>query len=288
MNAQAHSEQSSAHAGSYITFRVGNARFALEVEFVRYITAANSLKTRETPDDQKNTHTLFDFNNEAVALYRFSDIIGTHSQAKNIAELIGLLTQRKQDHINWIQALEHSLQTGEAFTKATDPHKCAFGLWYDNYTTDDEELAAIMSRFDAPHKRIHALAEELLAIAAKPQGINEALAILEAEKKSTLSELLKLFALATARLEDILKPVVIIIALGKSHYAIELDNIEDIQSFTEKDWLPDIQQQSAQLNCCDGFFQTNDNTLFLKINPHKTRDVIEYKWNEPSPIAMQA
>lgn len=288
MKAQAQAKQSSTHAGSYITFQTGNARFALEVEFVRYITAANSLKKRETPDEQQNTHTLFDFNDQAVALYRFSDIIGTHSQAKSIAELIELLTQRKQDHINWMQALEHSLQTGTVFTKATDPHKCAFGLWYDTYKTDDEELAAIMSRFDAPHKRIHALAEKLLTIAAKPQGIKEALAILEAEKRSTLSELLKLFALAAARLEDILKPVVIIIAMDQSHYAIELDSIEDIRSFTEEDWLPDIQQQSAQLNCCDGFFQTADNKLFLKINPHKTRDVIEYKWNDPKPAAMPA
>ena len=278
MSAQVQTEQPNAHSGSYITFRLGNARFALQVDYVRYITAANTLKKRETPDEQQNNHTLFDFNGEAVALYHFSDIIGSHSQAKSVEELITLLNQRKQDHITWIQALKHSLETGETFKKATDPHQCAFGQWYDNYTADDDELADILARFDAPHKRIHALAEKLLNMAKTSEGTQEALTILEDEKRSTLNELLKIFGLAASRLEDILKPVVIIIALDESHYAIELDHIEDIQSFTEDNWLPDLPQHRSELHCCDGFFQTQDSKLFLRLNPQKTRAVIEAKW----------
>ena len=288
MSAQVHAEQPNSHSGSYITFRLGNARFALQVDCVRYITAANTLKKRETPDEQKNSHTLFDFNGEAVALYHFGDVIGAHSQAKSVEELITLLDQRKQDHINWIKALKNSLQTGEPFKKATDPHQCAFGQWYDNYTPDDDELADILARFDAPHKRIHALAEKLLNMAKTPEGAQAALGVLEDEERSTLNELLEIFGLAASRLEDILKPVVIIIALDKTHYAIELDHIEDIQSFTEDNWLPDIPQHPSQLHCCDGFFQTPDNKLFLRLNPTKTRAVIEAKWNQHEQSSANA
>lgn len=282
------SVRDAANSTSYLTFKSGSASFALNVNSVRYITSAAAIKTREAPDDKKRMHQIFDFDGQATELYHFCDIIGSSSQQQEVTDLLALLSLRKQDHIAWINALEHSLQTGEPFTKATDPHKCAFGLWYDHYIPLDAELAAIMVRFNAPHQRIHSLAEQLLTMAKAPERVAEALAILQSEKLSTFKELLTIFEMATSRLQDMLKPVIIILASEYSNFAIELDNIGDIRPFSESDWLPDIKNHNENLSCYDGFFQTGDHQLFLKINPQKIRHVIEYKWRESTLAERKA
>ena len=47
------------------------------------------------------------------------------------------------------------------FTLARDPHQCAFGKWFDNFKTDNIAVSEVLKKFDAPHKRIHALADEI-------------------------------------------------------------------------------------------------------------------------------
>lgn len=262
---------------SFITFGAGQALFALPVNAIKYITSANAIKTHDAPDSQKRMQKVFDFDGQPIELHNFSQIIGSHSQAIDIAELISLLDQREQDHISWIKALEHSIVTGEEFTKATDPHQCAFGLWYDQYTPDDNELADIMTRFDAPHKRIHSLAEKLLNLAKLQDGVKKAMSILNDEKTSTLKELIRIFDMARSRLEDLLKPVILIIQKDNLDFAIELDNIGGIKDFSSTDWLPAIQEHSHTLSCNDGFYQADDNELYLKLCPKKMLHVIQKK-----------
>ena len=262
---------------SFITFKAGQALFALAVDRIQYITSANSITVHEAPNQQNQMQNVFDFAGKPTLLYSFSKIIGGQSQSEIVADLNALLAQREQDHIGWINALEHSILTGEPFTKATDPHKCAFGLWYDNYKPDDDELASIMARFDAPHKRIHSLAEKLLALAKNETGVKEAIALLQQERISTLKELMHIFNLARSRLDDILKPVVIIIDCGNESFAIKLDNIGDIKEFDSSHWLPQDSQYEQALSCHEGFYQTQNNELYLKLCPKKMKEEIKQK-----------
>jgi chemotaxis signal transduction protein len=255
-------------AGSYLTFRVGNAAFALTVGCVSYITSRDAIVTRTVPDTDHSSRTVFEHDGQPVPLSRFSDLINTHSRTDESAELIKLMDVHKQDHINWIDSLEHTLRNGDPFTKATDPHKCAFGLWYDNYHTEDIDLQKILARFEAPHKHIHSLAESLIKPATDDRKVEEALAILEQERFSTLQELLELFAQARFRLEDMIKPVVIILENQHSTFAIELDSIDGMLEFSKKDWLADVHknQEDAPL-CYDGYFQNDKEELFLRLDP---------------------
>lgn len=270
-----------AQKSSFITFCVGHTRFALPVNAITYITSASAIETHNAPNQQKQMQAVFDFDGQPIELYRFNQIIGSSSQAMIVSELIQLLNDRQQDHIYWVDALEHSIVTGEPFAKATDPHKCAFGMWYDNYTPDDSELAEIMKRFDAPHKRIHSLAEKLLNLAKTQKGTHEAINILNDEKTSTLKELLRIFSLARSRLEDLLKPVIIIIQSQNHHFAIELDNIGGIKDFSTESWLPAVEEYGNALSCNDGFYQ-EANELYLKLCPIKIMNIINKKKNSKS------
>jgi chemotaxis signal transduction protein len=258
--------------GSYITFRAGTTAYALPTSQVRYIAARDTLSIRETPSQQGKNSQLFDYQGITVPLYRFSDLSGSHSQVDESNELVSLLAARRQDHIDWIDALEHSLKTGEPFTKATDPHLCAFGLWYDQYHPEDEELQTIMAAFDTPHKRIHSLGIELTKMSQNGEQ-KEALSILRKERSSTLKELLHHFETATIRLEDMVKPVVLVLDSGEKIFAVEVEIISDIKHFEDDHWLPD--QGSNNATYYDGYFQGDNDNFFLNIVPRRLLEFAE-------------
>lgn len=268
MQTAIHSEHQTreSRAGSYMTFSAGSAHFSLLVGHIRYIASRDSIRVRVTPNQSGPSHQVFEFEGQPIVLYKFNKLVGASSLVDESAELIELLRQRKQDHIDWIEALENSIRTAEEFKKATDPHKCAFGMWYDRYVPADEELKAIMVQFNEPHCRIHSLAETLLKI-AQSGHVDRAIALLNEERYSTLKQLLSLFGQAEARLQDMVKPVVMIVDLGHWQYALELDNIEDIHEFNDQHWLQDSPHNLEHKHCYDGFFQKENGKLFIKLDP---------------------
>ncbi len=254
-------------AGSYICFSAGNAHYALPVSHVRYITALDAISTRSAPNRNDIPRAVFDFSGETVVLYRFCEIIGTKSPADESKELIELLKARRQDHVNWVIALERSIRHNTPFAGATDPHKCAFGIWYDEYHAKDEELRWILTRFNEPHKHIHSLADTLLTLAKDPSKVDEALHILNEEKEKTLVELLDVFSEAEERLGKLARPVVLVIEGNSKVFALEVDGIRDIVDFDESNWLPHNNIEHHADICYDGFFQGLEGELFLNISP---------------------
>lgn len=263
-------------SGSYITFTSGAATFALPVIYVRYITAKNDIKIRPAPAAKGRSKMLFDFESKPTVLYRFCEIINETSKVDESLELIKLLASRKQDHIDWMQSLEQSIETGQPFTKATDPHKCAFGLWYDKYSPDDPELKEIMKAFDRPHKHIHALAEKLIDKATTKAGKTHAKQQLALEKSTTLKSLLTLFDRAERRLEDMIKPVVIVVGFEGENFGLEVEHISDIVDFTDKHWLED-QLPKLDTPFHDGFFQSSKGELYFNIIPKRLKQCAENK-----------
>ncbi|SMF52140.1 Chemoreceptor zinc-binding domain-containing protein [Alteromonadaceae bacterium Bs31] len=272
---QAENQLDEYRAGSYISFSAGSASYVLPVSYVRYITALDTLNTRSAPHRNGPPQTVFDYSDETLVLYRLCDAIGVGSLADESRELKDLLQARRQDHIDWMEALDHSIRYSVPFTKATDPHKCAFGRWYDKYQAHDEELREIMAKFDAPHKRIHSLAEQLLTMVQDSAKLDQAIAILNKEKTHTLKELLNLFSLAQARLEDLVRPVVLVIEEGRKKFALQVDCIGDIAQFDSKDWLAGQAVESHGNLIYDGFFQQQEGKLFLNIVPGMLLGMIE-------------
>jgi len=253
---------------AFLAFRAGHADFVLPVDRIRYITSLGAISTRSSPDTAGNIHKIFEFEGKIVPLHHFGDLIERRSQTAECAELQVLLAARKQDHIDWIDALEESITTGSKFMKATDPHKCAFGKWYDQYRPTDEILADIMKRFDTPHKRIHSLAENLLSMATDAEGIDKASGLLQAEKHSTLNELLSLFDQASERLKDMLRPVVVILEADAKTFAIELDSIDGMLEFSKADWLADSESDIAG-DYFDGYFTKDESDVYLNLIPER-------------------
>ena len=107
-------------------------------------------------------------------------------------ELIKMLKQREQDHRNWINELEASVREQRPFKLATDPHKCKFGLWYDKFKSEDFDVIGLLSRFDEPHKKIHAVAVQVEAH-QKTKDFESAYQLINRTKSTILQMLIDLF-----------------------------------------------------------------------------------------------
>lgn len=75
-----------------------------------------------------------------------------------------MLDQRKRDHVNWVDELKRCMREGETFTLATDPHKCAFGKWYDSYEPESYAVDFQLKKINDPHRKLHESATQVFAL----------------------------------------------------------------------------------------------------------------------------
>lgn len=219
------------------TFWIGDELFAIDIANILSITQdLDSLL--KTPVKSKGLTGIINYLGDPVAVYNFAEMLNIPSTRELKTELVDLLNAREKDHVDWVDALEHSLKEGVPFEKARDPLMCAFGKWYDKFETRDEALTDIMTRFDDPHKKIHALADELLGL--KEQGkLDIALEKLQLARITTLNYLKKHFTHARDQVEDSLHTVVINITNdgSKPVVALLIDEIHEVMNFTHADLI---------------------------------------------------
>jgi len=219
------------------TFWIGDELFAIDIANILSITQdLDSLL--KTPVKSKGLTGIINYLGNPVAVYNFAEMLSIPSTRKIKSDLVELLDAREKDHVDWIDALEHSLKDGVPFEKARDPHQCAFGKWYDKFETRDDALTEIMTRFDKPHKLIHALADELIALKENDK-LDIALDKLHTARITTLNYLKKHFTHARDQIEDSLHTVVINVTNdgSKPVVALQIDEIHEVMIFNQDDLI---------------------------------------------------
>ncbi len=244
-----------------ITFYVGDTQYATPVSEVRYIEQ-DKRKTTRIEINAKLGAEVTTYQGKPVPIYDFAQLMGCEAEYLKNLELLQILSSREKDHINWMADLENSLVTDEPFNKARDPNQCEFGKWYKTFQPEDELLADIMKDFDEPHKRIHGLADELLAL--KDAGeLDKALSKLEFEKNRTMAKLLGLFKASKERLENITRPILLYINTGKKMIAVRLNAISDIVTYYRNDFTTqldvDDNKEIQELSFVTGYLENKDN-----------------------------
>lgn len=142
-------------------------------------------------------------------------------------ELLQLLTDREQDHHAWLGALERAVRERTAFTLTTDPHKCRFGLWYDQFRTDNIVLSAELVRFATPHAAIHAVGTEALALVESGRH-DEAVALVEQARTGVLAELVVRFARAKEAIRSEHREIGVVVSVGAGSVVLAVDRAEAV------------------------------------------------------------
>jgi len=142
-----------------ILFRLNGGLYCADSRYVS--TIMELLKYTPVPDAPPYISGIFPLRGSSVTLFNLRAALKLQSLQEEFEDFTAMLDARKQDHINWVSALERSIETGEPFSMATDPHKCKLGKWYDGFKTDSMELSSHLARMEDPHRRLHETAQRV-------------------------------------------------------------------------------------------------------------------------------
>lgn len=154
--------------------------------------------------------------------------LGIESSASEGRTLMDTIRAREEDHRRWVSELDASVRERREFKLATDPHKCAFGRWYDTYRTSSISLAAVLKKLADPHGAIHAAGAEVVQHMAH-QRWDEAAKLVDRVRSFDLPHMLKLFADLRTAIQDSHRETAVVLEGGGTVYAVSVDAVESVE-----------------------------------------------------------
>lgn len=212
----------------YLSFRHRKQHFAVPIDSVRFIAAENALTPTQVATGNSRQFDMVEYDGRACMILSLARLLQQPSERTQSRELLTLLDNREQDHLNWLNALRDALLHNTAFGGERNPQLCAFGRWIKDFRTDDVQLEALLERFHAPHHRLHALATELLDLNAAGQH-DKAMSILHEHENSTLVRLRSLFQDARTMISGRVRPTVIMLQITPQQVlGLKVDDVGEV------------------------------------------------------------
>lgn len=214
------------------TFWLADTAYAVSIQHIHSVVR-DEQDIRPVPAKTRGLVGTVWYQGSPVPVFDFAQRLGIESGRQTKQNLIEELHLRESEHMQWLQALDASVRTGAAFTEARDPSRSRFGRWYAAFQTRDSKLREILNDFAEPHRRVHALADELLAMRAAGQT-EDAIARLQTERMTTLRRMRTLFADAREYLRELSRTVLLFVGDvdGAPRVGLRIDEIDDVVSFS--------------------------------------------------------
>jgi purine-binding chemotaxis protein CheW len=210
----------------WVLARVGDGLFALTTTEVREMVSTP--RVTAVPEAPPHVRGIINLRGTVMPLVDLRRRFGKHSRLEEAEALVDLLKQREQDHRNWVDALEKSVEEKTRFALTTDPHVCKFGVWYDTFTTEDLILSTAMRRFDEPHKRIHAVGAEVITLCERGdyESARERVAV---ARRGLLNRLIDTFAETYVLLRDQSREITVVLNDGRRTFGVAVDSIQSVE-----------------------------------------------------------
>lgn len=255
----------------FVTFILSCDLYAVEATYVREITQYDKLT--ESIDERDYVKGVINLRGNVIPVIDLRVKLGMPTYDEQADELIETLHLREEDHVNWLHELEACVKEEREFALQTDPHKCAFGKWYDKFECKDETLMNYMRRFDAPHKTIHGVAAKVLQ-AAHLEGKEKALEIIEATRDNELTLMIRHFRNARETVTSGRKMVLLVVEVEGKKTGLMVDSMNAVIEFSQDKIgpVPSITESSTAAESLLGIakHQTGDEEdLFKIIDPFK-------------------
>lgn len=155
-------------------------------------------------------------------------LFGQTSLLAETRQTIQMFQDRETDHRNWMQELEKSVAEKRDFKGQLDPHRCAFGIWYDRFTTDNAFLNRVLKQFDEPHRKIHAIGHQVNQLIAAG-SYSQADAVIAGTRSTHLNRLFELFEEARQTIIDSQREVMIVLEINGKSASFTVDSAESVE-----------------------------------------------------------
>lgn len=153
----------------WVIFRLQKQRFAFNSKYVESINLIEQ-EIVPIPNSKNWVKGLMKYRDNVIKVIDLREKLGIISAMDEKNQFEEMMNQRKEDHIKWVDILEDSIKQKKKFPLTTDPHKCAFGRWYDSYQSDNYRVNHELSKINDPHVKLHETAIIAENLANQYQG----------------------------------------------------------------------------------------------------------------------
>jgi purine-binding chemotaxis protein CheW len=197
--------------------------------------------------------------------------LGYVSLLEEVEEFCQTLEKREQEHKNWLSELEACIEEKREFKLATDPHKCAFGRWYDTYDAEDLSFSMLLKKFKEPHEKIHKIAD--IAMEKHHAGDDEgALEVINNTRNTDLAKMLFLFESIRKAIRESVREIIIVLEYNNIQVAVTVDKLESVEPLNPENidsasikHLPSSMPASQSLIVATGKRNSGQMTLILDV-----------------------
>jgi len=259
----------------WLVFKLKDRLFAVNSEHTSSIIQMPE-RVEAMPGAAKKVRGIINLRGSIIPLLDLRVIFDMPSMEQEYIEFRDMLEARKQDHLNWVKELKRCVETGDEFKLATDPHKCAFGRWYDSFETEYQTLRHHLNKINEPHKRLHRAAEEVFSCNQKHELCEreECLKVtLQRVEEEYVPKIVHLLDEAKELFRQQFHPMVVILNNGEELVGIIVDeviaveNLEkiadkgDFSKFNDSQYMEGVSQRPGSngliLMLSNKYFQVN-------------------------------
>lgn len=177
----------------FVIFKINGGLYCVNSKYIETLSRLPKFET--LPEMPPAITGIFPYRDTFITMFDMRTAFGMPSLSEEFDAFSLMLDQRKEDHARWVEELERTARSGEAFQLSSDPHACAFGKWYDHFESDSYVINTHMKKIDEPHKRLHLAAEEVaecLRISDRDRQEETLEAILKRVKEESMPAILRL------------------------------------------------------------------------------------------------
>ncbi|MBF0186119.1 MAG: chemotaxis protein CheW [Magnetococcales bacterium] len=242
----------SMHDQKYFIFTVDQIQYGIACNEV--VTVTDMPSCTVIPHLPAEVRGVIPFQEENIPVLDLRLCFGLPSRLAEINELINTMALRRQDHLNWMGKLKNELNNQQPISVQTNPHKCAFGQWYDQFESSNFNLAAYMKCFDVPHQAIHRVAVEVTAFLDQGQ-YQKAQELVARTEGGVLLRLIELFDGIEERVSKYLMEYCIVLQHDAQRFAITVDDLNAFCRLSRCGPLPGAaSRQESELIQAIGFY----------------------------------
>lgn len=218
----------------WVLLNIAGTKYALSCEKVQSLHQSGA--TTIIPAAPEEIKGVVEFRGNSIPLVDVRKVLNLKARAEDIKDFEALMDARRQDHINWLNALESTVEKNSEFTLTTDPHKCAFGKWYDSYKPANSNLmfASAFARFDFPHKRIHAIADACRAFMENKEP-QKAMDLIQHTRDKDLKQMLHSFETIKTAYRESARDIVVVFGDTNRKLAMAVDQIVSTERLDDFD-----------------------------------------------------
>lgn len=243
-----------------LVVRIGDRLFGVAIEAVQEMLELPPLTA--LPGVPASVRGVMNLRGRVVPVIDLRVGLGMKQLTHEVDALCGLLKERQEDHRRWLAELETSVEQGRRFSLETDPARCAFGKWHAEFQTSNRQIAAFLSRFDKPHQRIHALAQETQQLMAEGKS-DQAKQLIQSVRDTELVALNQLFEQLPQMIRASTREVAVLMNSGGKEFAVSVDEVVAVETLSQVEDKHEVLESFGMSKVASGIAKRSDEKLVL-------------------------